>query len=214
MLVRRAVKSSYVVTADHKARVSLRSVLHNQRLPLNVKTFRWVGEGGRNGSSGLLNIYCSFITLFRIFHSLYFPNGHLVSEVSGAPASGWYSGGIVSPRGCHPWSYSWRADSKSLLGSSSLLGEWRSEMLWPCSQCIQTALYLLPQFFPSPFSIPKAADFQAPHFAIVVIDPSLTSANPFFLIPTRNQMLPIRSSKLGESLLFVHLENWKLKTTF
>lgn len=54
------------------------------------------GEVGRNGSSGLLNMYCSFITLFLIYHSLHFPNNNLISEVNGAPASRWYSGGIVT----------------------------------------------------------------------------------------------------------------------
>lgn len=42
---------------DHKARVSLRSVLHNQRLPLNVKTFCWAGEGGEMG----VLVYLTFI---------------------------------------------------------------------------------------------------------------------------------------------------------
>lgn len=80
---------------ENKARESLCSVLHNQRFPFNVKSLCG-GEGARNGSSGLLNIYCSFITVFLIQHSLHFPNNNLVSEASGAPASRWYSGRTVT----------------------------------------------------------------------------------------------------------------------
>lgn len=82
------------------------------------------------------------------------------------------------------------------------------------SRWIQIALYLLPQVFQRPFYILMAVDFQASCFVIVVIYPSLTSANPFFLLPERNQTLNITSSMSGESLVFVHLESWKLKTTF
>ena len=46
--------------------------------------------------SGLLNIYCSFITLFLIYYSLNFPNNNLISEVNGAPASLRHSGVIVT----------------------------------------------------------------------------------------------------------------------
>lgn len=53
---------------------------------------------GKKWSSGLLNIDCSFTTLFLIHHSLPFPNNNLISEVSGAQASVWDSGVIVTHR--------------------------------------------------------------------------------------------------------------------
>lgn len=65
-------------------------LLHNWSLQLNVKSFC-----GGGWSSGLLSIYCSFITLFLIEHSLHFPNNNLISEGAGAQAALWHRAVIV-----------------------------------------------------------------------------------------------------------------------
>lgn len=63
---------------ENKGRGSLCCGLSNSNLQCKELL-----RGGGKWRFGLLNIYCSFITLFLICHSLNFPNNNLISEVNG-----------------------------------------------------------------------------------------------------------------------------------
>lgn len=132
---------------------------------------------------------------------------------SSGPLGQWHN--CYTRRGCHPWSYSRWADSKSLLADSSLLGQWSPEMVLHRSQGIQTIVLshstsgLLGLHFYS-----YCTSFSSILLCNCDIYSSLISVNPFILIQKTSQTSYTESSMMGESLDFVHLENWNLKIIF
>lgn len=110
-------------------------------------------------------IYCSFIALLLIYHSLNFPNNNLISEGNGAQASLWHSGMTVRHGEGSTREAIHAGQTVITVSTHQLAGEWSSEMLLHRSQWIQTALLspstgLLEFYFYS--------YFQASRFAIVV----------------------------------------------
>lgn len=131
---------------------------------------------------------------------------------SGRPGQ-WHN--CFTQRGCHPWSYSRCADSKSLLADSSLLGQWSPEMVLHRPQEIQTTVLSHSTSSLSGLHFYSyCTSFSSILFCNCGIYSSLTSVNPFILIQKTSQTLYTESSMMGESLDFVHLENWNLKILF